>query len=54
MRLPLLWRRSATAAGTYLSVLFGFLGTLVVARVLGPHDFGLFALVVAAIVVIVR
>ncbi|PWU18856.1 MAG: hypothetical protein C5B48_14370, partial [Candidatus Rokuibacteriota bacterium] len=47
MRLPLLWRRSATAAGTYLSVLFGFLGTLVVARVLGPHDFGLFALVVA-------
>jgi O-antigen/teichoic acid export membrane protein len=48
MRLPLLWRRSATAAGTYLSVLFGFLGTLVVARVLGPHDFGLFALVVAA------
>jgi O-antigen/teichoic acid export membrane protein len=48
MRLPLLWRRSATAAGTYLSVLFGFLGTLVAARVLGPHDFGLFALVVAA------
>jgi O-antigen/teichoic acid export membrane protein len=48
MRLPLLWRRSATAAGTYLSVLFGFLGTLVVARVLGPEDFGLFALVVAA------
>jgi O-antigen/teichoic acid export membrane protein len=48
MRLPLLWRRSATAAGTYLSVLFGFLGTLVVARVLGPDDFGLFALVVAA------
>jgi len=48
MRLPLLWRRSATAAGTYLSVLFGFLGTLVVARVLGPEGFGLFALVVAA------
>ncbi|PWU24285.1 MAG: hypothetical protein C5B48_06985 [Candidatus Rokuibacteriota bacterium] len=48
MRLSLLWRRSATAAGTYLSVLFGFLGTLVVARVLGPHDFGLFALVLAA------
>ena len=48
MRPPLLWRRSATAAGTYVSVLFGFLGTLVVARVLGPQDFGLFALVVAA------
>lgn len=48
MRLPLLWRRSATAAGTYLSVLFGFVGTLVAARVLGPQDFGLFALVVAA------
>ena len=48
MRLPLLWRRSATAAGTYLSVLFGFLGTLVAARVLGPDDFGLLALVVAA------
>lgn len=48
MRLPLLWRRSATAAGTYLSVLFGFLGTLVAARVLGPQAFGLFALVIAA------
>src|SRR6266516_1031670 len=48
MRLPLLWRRSATAAGTYLSVVFGFLGTLVAARQLGPHSFGLFAIVVAA------
>jgi O-antigen/teichoic acid export membrane protein len=48
MRLPLLWRRSATAAGTYLSVVFGFLGTLVAARELGPHAFGLFAIVVAA------
>ena len=43
-----LWRRSATAAGTYLSVLFGFLGTLIAARELGPAGFGLFALVVAA------
>ena len=48
MRLPLLWRRSATAAGTYISVVFGFLGTLVAARQLGPHAFGLFAIVVAA------
>ena len=48
MRLPLLWRRSATAAGTYVSVVFGFLGTLVAARELGPHAFGLFAIVVAA------
>jgi O-antigen/teichoic acid export membrane protein len=42
------WRRSATAAGTYLSVVFGFLGTLVAARELGPHAFGLLAIVVAA------
>ena len=48
MRLPLLWRRSATAAGTYISVVLGFLGTLVAARELGPHAFGLFAIVVAA------
>jgi O-antigen/teichoic acid export membrane protein len=48
MRLPLFWRRSATAAGTYVSVVFGFLGTLVAARELGPDVFGLFAIVVAA------
>jgi O-antigen/teichoic acid export membrane protein len=48
MRLPLLWRRSATAAGTYFSVLFGFVGTLVAARALGPEAFGLLALVVSA------
>src|SRR5919198_3649633 len=48
MRLPLLWRRSATAAGTYISVVLGFLGTLVAARELSPHAFGLFAIVVAA------
>jgi O-antigen/teichoic acid export membrane protein len=34
--------------GIYLSVGFGFLGTLIAARQLGPQDFGLFAIVVAA------
>jgi O-antigen/teichoic acid export membrane protein len=48
MRLPLLWRRSATAAGIYLSVGFGFLGTLLAARQLGPEAFGLFSVVLAA------
>jgi O-antigen/teichoic acid export membrane protein len=42
------FRRSATAMGIYLSVAFGFLGTLIAARQLGPQDFGLFAIVVAA------
>jgi O-antigen/teichoic acid export membrane protein len=42
----LLWRRSATAAGTYGSVGLGVLATLVAARELGPHAFGLFSLVV--------
>ncbi len=41
-------RRSATAAGIYVSVAFGFLGTLFAARQLGPDDFGLLAVVVAA------
>lgn len=48
MRLPLLWRRSATAAGIYLSVVFGFLGTLLAARQLGPEEFGLFSVVLVA------
>jgi len=48
MRLPLLWRRSATAAGIYLSVGFGFLGTLLAARQLGPEAFGLFSVVLVA------
>lgn len=48
MRSPLLWRRSATAVGIYVSALLGFLGTLVAARELGPHDFGLLAIVLAA------
>lgn len=48
MRSRLLWRRFATAIGTYLSVIFGVIGTLVAARILGPRDFGLFALVLVA------
>jgi O-antigen/teichoic acid export membrane protein len=39
-------RHSATAGGIYLSVAFGFLGTLFVARQLTPEEFGLFAIVV--------
>lgn len=48
MSTRLLWRRSATAAGTYGSVALGVLGTLVAARELGPTRFGLFSLVVVA------
>jgi O-antigen/teichoic acid export membrane protein len=44
----LLWRRSATAVGTYGSVALGVLATLVAARELGPTTFGLFSLVVVA------
>jgi O-antigen/teichoic acid export membrane protein len=44
----LLWRRSATAVGTYGSVALGVVATLVAARELGPHAFGLFSLVVVA------
>ena len=47
MRSPVFWRRSATAAGVYVSALLGFLGTIVAARQLGPHDFGLLAIVIA-------
>ena len=43
-----LWRRSATAVGLYTSVALGLLGTVVAARELGKHDFGLFATVIAA------
>jgi O-antigen/teichoic acid export membrane protein len=44
----LLRRRTATAAATYLSAVLGVAGMLVAARRLGPHDFGLFALVLAS------
>lgn len=39
------FRRSTTAAGIYVSVGFGFLGTLFVARQLTPEQFGLFSIV---------
>ena len=42
------FRHSATAAGIYLSVAFGFLGTLFVARQLTPTEFGLFSIVIVA------
>jgi O-antigen/teichoic acid export membrane protein len=43
----LLWRRSATATGLYVSVGLGILGTIVAARVLGLDDFGLFVTALA-------
>jgi O-antigen/teichoic acid export membrane protein len=43
----LVWRRSATAVGIYASTALGVLGTLVAANILGPTDFGRFAVVVA-------
>ena len=45
-RLPLVWRRSAAAAGIYLSVGFGFLASLIAARVLTKSDYGSFLLVI--------
>jgi len=48
MRSRLFWRRSAAAAGTYASAVFGFLGTVVAAHVFSVHTFGLYAIVLAA------
>jgi O-antigen/teichoic acid export membrane protein len=48
MRSRLLWRRSATALGLYVSVGLGILGTIVAANVLGLHKFGLYATTMAA------
>ncbi|HEX5582607.1 lipopolysaccharide biosynthesis protein [Gaiella sp.] len=42
-------RRVATAAGLYLSVTLGILGTVAAARILGLADFGRFATVVAVV-----
>src|SRR6185503_7200650 len=42
-------RRSATAAGLYLSVALGILGTIAAARMLGLADFGRFATVMAVV-----
>jgi O-antigen/teichoic acid export membrane protein len=47
METRLLWRRSATAIGLYGSVVLGVIGTLVVARELGPHGLGLYSLALA-------
>jgi O-antigen/teichoic acid export membrane protein len=49
MRSRLVWRRSATALGIYGSTALGVLGTVVAARVLGPDDFGRFAIVIATV-----
>src|SRR5665809_60447 len=43
------WRRSATAAWVYVAVVFGILGTVVAARVLGLEDFGVFVTALAAV-----
>lgn len=42
-----MWRRSATAFGTYGSTALGVLGSVVAARLLGKDDFGRFAEVLA-------
>src|SRR4029079_18983321 len=42
-------RRSATAAGLYLSVALGILGTIAAARMLGLDDFRRFATVMAVV-----
>jgi O-antigen/teichoic acid export membrane protein len=49
MRSRLLRRRSATVAWIYVAVVFGVLGTIVAARVLGLEDFGVFATALAAV-----
>jgi len=44
----LLWRRAATALGSYGSVVLGVLGSVAAARELGPEKAGLWVLVLAA------
>ena len=43
------WRRSATAAWVYGSVVLGFLGTVVATRVLGLEDYGVYATALVAV-----
>ena len=43
------WRRSATAAWVYAAVVFGILGTVVAARVLGLEEFGVYVTALAAV-----
>jgi O-antigen/teichoic acid export membrane protein len=47
-RLPLVWRRSAAAAGIYLSVGFGFLATVLTKRQLDNVHFGLLSAVIVS------
>ena len=49
MAQSVLRRRVATAAGLYLSVALGILGTIAAARILGLDDFGRFATVMALV-----
>jgi O-antigen/teichoic acid export membrane protein len=49
MRSRVIWRRSATAIGTYVAAGLGFLATIVATRELGVHGYGRFAAVVAAV-----
>ncbi len=48
MRSRIIWRRSATAIGTYAAAGLGFLTTVVATRELGIHDYAKFAAVIAA------
>jgi O-antigen/teichoic acid export membrane protein len=48
VRSRLIWRRSATAIGTYVAAALGFLTTVVATRELGVQDYAKFAAVVAA------
>ena len=45
---PVLRRRAGAAAGTYASIVLGFLGTLVAARVFSTEVLGLYTLVIAS------
>src|SRR6478752_1687197 len=49
MASSVLRRRFATAAGLYLSVTLGILGTIAAARIFGLEDFGRFATVLAVV-----
>src|SRR5262249_35471899 len=48
VRSRLIWRRSATAIGTYVAAGVGFPATVVATRELGVHDYAKFAAVIAA------
>ncbi len=50
MRSRVIWRRSATAIGTYVAAGLGFLATIVATHELGVHGYGRFAAVTAAVV----